>query len=75
MCVILPGAQAESPPPRGTWLERGPHGLCAPPTLDHCFWFCSMGDTVRAIFLTIPSLQNSGSVMRPLARQVALREV
>lgn len=76
MCVILRGAQAGSSPPQEAWLEQGSSWLvCVPLTLDDCFWFWPMGDTVRAIFLTIPRLQNSGSVMRPLVRQVEFRAV
>lgn len=69
-----PGCKLTSP---GRDLAgRGPHCLCVHPlTPDDCFWLCSVGDVVRARFLTIPSLQNSGGVMWPLIEQVVFRSV
>lgn len=66
----LPRLTAHRP---GDLAGRSPHCLCVPPgprpvTLDDCFWFCSVGDVERAMFLTSPSLQYAGSARRPLAK-------
>lgn len=76
LCAIffrLPRLTAHFP---GDLAGRCPHCLRWSPLptcdVDGRFWFCSVGDVERAIFLTSPSLQYAGGVRRPLITQVVI---